>query len=219
MFGRNPAGFASKIRELIIYLETENWEQADLCIDDGMKFLVALLTPQESQSKSGSLSVREPIILAREFGTERVRETLFAFDSIRMAVANRDGNESLIATRSALEKWEWKPTPEAQGDQRVTLDQEAVLRLLADGLKLHRAEGGSRLEKTGYVFNCPGGIATIRELVTLGYVDDHDNLTDAGRAIAKSLIAAQREAIAKKAAAASARVRSAKARAKRKEGK
>ena len=115
MFGRNPAGFASKIRELIIYLEADNWEQADLCVDDGMKFLVALLMPQETQSKSGSSSARDPIIPARQLGIERVRETLFAFDSIRMGVAKRDHNESLIASRSALEKWEQKPGPGKEG--------------------------------------------------------------------------------------------------------
>lgn len=100
----------------------------------------------------------------------------------------------------------------------MTDHAKAVLRYLADGLKLRRAHGTSRLERPDYIFNCPGGIATIHELVTLGYVDDRDQLTDAGRAIAKSLTTAKRKARAKKAAAASAKVRSAKARAKRKSG-
>lgn len=116
MFGRNPAGFASKIRELIIYLEAENWEQADLCVGDCTKFLRDLLTPRDTQSRMGSLNAPEPIVPASEFGAERVKETLFAFDSTRMSVAKRDRNESLIAGRSALEKWERKPTPRAQRD-------------------------------------------------------------------------------------------------------
>ena len=101
-------------------------------------------------------------------------------------------------------------------DADMTDNAQAVLRLLVDGLRLRSISGTARLKRADYILNCPGGVATIHELFALGYVDDRDNLTEAGRAIAKSLTAALRSDRAKKAAAASAKAR-AKARAKRKD--
>jgi len=107
---QNPGTFAGRIRELIAYLESENRDQAELSIDDGIEFLQRSLSAQADRSKTGSLSARAPVVLGRSFGIDRVRETFFAYDQARMSIASGDLRAALVASRKALDAWEQKPT-------------------------------------------------------------------------------------------------------------
>jgi hypothetical protein len=66
----------------------------------------------------------------------------------------------------------------------VTNNQAAVLRFLGDGFRLRVRSGIWRLKQPDYVNQfeeCPGGRTTIDELVSLGYIDARNNLTETGQ--------------------------------------
>lgn len=66
----------------------------------------------------------------------------------------------------------------------VTSNQATVLRLLGDGFKLRVRSGTLRLKQPDYIGRfeeCPGGQTTVDELVSLGYIDARNNITEAGR--------------------------------------
>jgi hypothetical protein len=68
-------------------------------------------------------------------------------------------------------------------EARVTDDPRAVLNLLSLGWRLRVRRGNWRLKQPGYVSSfedCPGGKATIDQLRSLGYIDDRNNITEAG---------------------------------------
>jgi hypothetical protein len=80
----------------------------------------------------------------------------------------------------------WRADANAQsaGGLNVTSNQATVLRFLGNGFKLRVRNGIWRLKQPDYVDrfeDCPGGQTTIDELVSLGYIDPSNNLTEAGR--------------------------------------
>jgi hypothetical protein len=67
----------------------------------------------------------------------------------------------------------------------VTEDQRSVLHFLSAGWKLRFVRKTWRLKQPDYVSNfmeCPGGHATITELLAQGHIDSRNNITEAGRA-------------------------------------
>jgi hypothetical protein len=65
----------------------------------------------------------------------------------------------------------------------VTDDHRTVLNLLSLGWRLRMSRGHWRLKQPDYVDSfqaCPGGNATIDQLRALGYIDDRNNITEAG---------------------------------------
>jgi hypothetical protein len=90
----NASTFALQIRELISQLESQNRDQAELYAGDGAEFLRTSLS-------------RGP----REFGAERVRETLLAYSQALDGLARDDFRTALVAGRNALEIWEERSAP------------------------------------------------------------------------------------------------------------
>lgn len=68
-------------------------------------------------------------------------------------------------------------------EEEVTNDQRTILNFLSLGWRLRLMRGTWRLKQPGYVSkfaDCPGGQATIDELLALGYIDDRNNITKSG---------------------------------------
>jgi hypothetical protein len=67
----------------------------------------------------------------------------------------------------------------------MTKNQHTVLGFLARGWKLRLRRSVWLLKEPDYVDRfeeCPGGASTLKELSTLGYLDERNNLTPAGKA-------------------------------------
>jgi hypothetical protein len=101
--------FMCQIRELIVHLESENRDQAELFAEDGLEFLRRSLSVVADRSKP--LGSREPKVVGRRFGTDRLRETLFEYDKVLDCVKRNDFRAALDAAGKALETWESKSTP------------------------------------------------------------------------------------------------------------
>ena len=84
----NDSTFALQIRELIVHLESENRDQAEVYIEDGLEFLQRSLTNAIG-----------------DFGGDRIRETLFAYDQVRIGLAHDDFPTALVAARKAFDAW------------------------------------------------------------------------------------------------------------------
>jgi len=66
----------------------------------------------------------------------------------------------------------------------LTTNQHAVLGFLSRGWKLRLRRSVWLLKQPDYVDRfeeCPGGAATLKELTALGYLDERNNITTAGK--------------------------------------
>jgi len=70
------------------------------------------------------------------------------------------------------------------GETGLTKNQYAVLGFLSRGWKLRLRRSVWLLKQPDYVDRfeeCPGGATTLKELTVLGYLDERNNLTTAGK--------------------------------------